>query len=262
MESRDTLINTLLKHFLADLKESLTPFKNVDDLIYLAETLKDYLLGIYNTRPPSDLFDEIYFDEDEFFRNKLLRKFRDKMQPFVTLSVRDYFVKDEHSQRRLLDKLQMEDPVLTDSEYDFYINCVHNFITNWLEKLYLLAPDTFTESTELPTLTEQTEQKSKHPDYSRSRQLLLFYFITQSMGIDRGTTSFRNLAQFAHYLFNYPNSNIDNSEVYKQLKKAPYIKENSYLLKDLVFVKNQFEAIGYSAGIDLVVKEINSIKKK
>lgn len=262
MESRDTLISELLKHFLSDLEKSLIPFQNSDELIYLAESLKEYLLGIYNTRPASDLFDEINFDEDEFLRTKLLSKFRDKMRPFVALSVRDYFAKDEYGQKRLLQKLNIEQPVLTYWEYDSYINSIYHFITTWLEKLYLQAPGSDTKTAELPKLPEPTEQQDKHPDYSRSRQLLLFYFLAQSIGIDRGTVSMRDLAKFAHYLFNYPNSNIDNSEVYKQLKKAPYIKADFYLLKDLEFVKSQFVAIGYAPGAALVEKEIRSMKQK
>ncbi len=262
MEPRGKLIDTLLKHFLTDLKESIQPFKKTDDLIYLAENLKEYLLGIYNAMPANDLFDAVYFDDEEFLRTKLLSKFRDKMIPFVSTSLKHYFAKDEFNKLQLLQKLKIDEPVLNSEEYDIYINCINNFFDIWLERLYLVPVNASPENlTDLPELDAQAGQKSKHPDYTRSRQLLLFYYLTQSAGINRTTVSNRNLAQFAHFLFNYPNDNIDNSEVYKQLKKIPYIKEDAYLLKDLEFVKEQFQLIRHTAAIDLIEKEIKSIKR-
>jgi len=263
MENRSDLISKLLKHFLTDLKESIQPFKETDDLIYFAENLKEYLLGIYNTMPANDIFDAVYFDEDEFLRTKLLSRFRDKMVPFVRTSLKYYFAKDDFDKYQLFQKLKIDEPALNNDEYDIYINCIHNFIGTWLDRLYLIPVNTSPKTlTDLPTLAEQTGQKNKHPDYSRSRQLLLFHYLAQTAGINRATTSSRNLAQFAHFLFNYPNDNIDNSEVYKQLKKAPYIKEDLYLLKDLEFVKKQFELIEHKAAVTLIEKEMKSIGNK
>ena len=262
MENREPLINTLLKNFLIDLKESIQPFTEVNDLTYFAETLKEYNTSIYNTIPENDYFEAVYFDEEEFIRIKLLSKYRDKMIPFIKTSLKHYFAKDEFNQIQLFQKLKITEPILNDSEFDIYISCIHNFIIKWLERLYLLPINTKTEGAkELPKLLEQSEQKTKSNEYTRSRQLLLFYYLTQVAGINRNTVSVRNLAQFAHYLFNYPNDNIDNSEVYKQLKKAPEIKVEAYLLKDLEFVKKQFELLEHTEAISLIDKQIKRCKE-
>ena len=262
MENRLALINSVLKHFLNDLKLSIQPFTEVNDLIYFAETLLGYLDGIYNTVPVNEYFETVDFDEAEYIRVKLLSRFRDKMVPFVRTSLKHYFAKDEFNKLQLFRKLKITEPVLNDEEYEVYINCIHHFITLWLERLYLLPVKGTLSSdiSELPQIGAEPP-KGKNANYTRSRQLLLFYFFTKASGLDRQEVSIRTLAQFAHYLFNYPNDNIDNSEVYKQLKKAPYLKADSFLLKDLDFVKAQFELLGHSEAVRLVQKEINAIKK-
>ncbi|MGV2481498.1 UNVERIFIED_CONTAM: hypothetical protein IGO34_32380, partial [Salmonella enterica subsp. enterica serovar Weltevreden] len=66
----------------------------------------------------------------------------------------------------------------------------------------------------------------------------------------------------AHALFAYPIDNIDNSAIYKLIKKAPYLKQDKRaMLKDLEFVKNQFDIIGSVEGVELVQKEIDSLKR-
>lgn len=262
MEHRAPLIKFILKSFLIDLEESIKPLIDINDRIYFAETIKAYLEGIYRSVPENEYFEAVYFDEEEFIRTKLLSKFRDKMVPFVKSSLKHYFAKDEFNKTQLFQKLKITEPILDYEEYETYINYLHHYLGKWLDGLYLLPINTPHSTTnELPKLPEQPEQNTKKSEYNRSRQLLLFYYFAKSAGLVRQGTSLRALAQFAHYLFNYPNDNIDNSEVYKQLKKAPYIKEDSYLLKDLELVKQQFELIEHTEALALVQKEIHDVKK-
>jgi hypothetical protein len=265
MEIRKELINSLLRRFLADLQETTKPFSQVNDFIYLIENLKEYLVGIYSVSPANDLFNAVEFDEDEFLRTKLLSKFRDKMLPFVKLSMKHYFAKDEFNKGQLFKKLNISEPTLNDEEFDNYIISIDGLLSIWLEKLYLLPENANAENLgDLPKLSEQKIQKHiKHPDYTRNRQILLFYYLTQTAGIDKRTTvSMRKLAQFAHYLFYQPHDNIDNSEIYLKIKSAPFLNHETYLIKDLEFAKNQFAAIEHHAAVELIEKEIRGLKKK
>lgn len=82
------------------------------------------------------------------------------------------------------------------------------------------------------------------------------------LGNSKLDNSARKYAQFAHVLFAWPMDNIDNSGIYKMLKKAPYLKkDDKAMLKDLEFIMKQFELIDSPPGVALVQKEIDFIKR-
>ncbi len=267
MENRNPLINSLLKNFLKDLTESAKPLTANNDLVYLAETLIEYLKGIYNAMPSNDIYEEVYFDEEDFIRKRLLTKYREKMVPFIKVSLKHYFAKDDFNKTQLFEKLKIGEPILNYEEYELYIGCIAVFLSEWLNRLLLLPENSNSSSDmglkELSAPMEETEQKIKNSEFSRSRQALLFYYVLEIMGIDiRTDGSMAAFTHFGHALFAWPYSKMDNSELYKMMKKLPFLKPDNLLLKDLEFVKRQFELIDHLEGIALVQKEIDSIKKK
>ncbi len=266
MEERKELLNTLQNHFLTDFILSIEPLEH-EEKIHFMELLSEYLKGIYN---PAILqsHDNKPFDTDYFLESKILKPYREKMTAFVKSGLRYYMTNDEFSKTMLFVKLNIKEPVLSNKEQFTFANCIYLILRYTKESLYLKpVGHTILKEQDILKLidgkepTEQHSFKSKSTEYTRSRQVLLYYFVLKLMGMTKLNNSSRKYAQFAHVLFAYPIDNIDNSAVYKLLKKAPYLKKDrKELLKDYEFVKSQFELIGSVEGIALVQKEIEMIK--
>lgn len=274
MERREELLQELIKNFVNDLSTSVRPFSQEESIKYIG-ILIDYLKGIFNHEPAAPEYDYEGnpFDEDEFIEKNLLEPYREKMIPFVKTSLRYYFSKDEFNQSLLFQKLRLGDETLNEEEYQQYILRLYVILRNIKQNLYLrpienTQDNTTNNSVEAQKLIDSPDElkrqgfKSKSKEYTRIRQMLLFYFLLKLTGMTRLDSSARKYAQFAHVLFYYPTNNIDGSEVYKMIKQAPYLKEKKSLLKDLEFIKQQFELIESKEGIALVQKEIDLIYRK
>lgn len=265
MEEREELLNTLQNHFLSDFILSIEPLEH-EEKIHFMELLSEYLKGIYN---PTILqnHDNKPFDSDYFLESNILKPYREKMTAFVRSGLRYYMTNDEFSKTMLFVKLGIKEPVLSNEEQFNFANCLYLILRYTKESLYLKPVEhTGLKEKDILKLIEGKEPdehsfKSKSAEYTRSRQVLLYYFVLKLMGMTKLNNSSRKYAQFAHVLFAYPIDNIDNSAVYKLLKKAPYLKkDHKELLKDYEFVKSQFELIGSAEGVALVQKEIVLIK--
>jgi hypothetical protein len=270
MEKREKLITALLKSFLNDLSASSKPLTQEETLAFIG-ILVEYLKGVYNHEPsmPEYNYDGSPFDEEEFIENNLLKPYRDKMVPFIKTRLSYYFAKDEYKKTQLFQKLNIEEPLLNKEEYEEYILRIYSVLANIKTNLYLRPIESTSESSaEAKKLLDNPEEmekqgfKVKNKDYTRSRQILLYYFMLKLIGVTRLDANAINLAEFGHVLFYWPVEITKNNDVYKKLCKAPYIqdsdKEN---LKDLEYVKRQFENIGHTQGIALVQKEIDSLKR-
>lgn len=270
MEEREQLIQNLLKHFYADFKESILPFTQ-EETINVVQVLIEYLKGVYNDEPacPEYNYEGSPFDGETFIEERLLKPYREKMVPFVRTRLKHYFGKDDYIKGLLFQKLSIQSSVLTHEEYEDYIFRIYTILQKIKESLYLLPVEkTFIPAVEVPLLDSAQDPeshgfKSKSTDYTRIRQVLLYYFVLKLIGVTKLDNSSRKLALFAHALFAYPIDNIDNSAIYKLIKKAPYLKQDKRaMLKDLEFVKSQFDVLGLSDGVEMVQKEIDSLKRK
>lgn len=270
MEERKELIKILLKRFLDDLNLSAKPFTQ-EETIKLMQVLMEYLKGIYNDEPsmPEYNYDGNPFDSETFIEQQLLQPYREKMIPFVKTSLKYYFAKDDHTKMLLFKKLKIAEPVLNEEEYQSYSINLYSVLQHIKQNLYLKPIEAIKVAKEEVQQLLDSEQevnnhsfKSRSTEYTRSRQVLLYYFVLKLMGMTKLDNSSRKYAQFAHVLFAYPIDNIDNSAVYKLFKKAPYLKkDHKELLKDYDFIKSQFELIGSSEGVTLVQKEIELLKR-
>lgn len=270
MEIRENLIQTVLKNFLHDLSESSKLLSGSNETIYFIDTLTEYLRGIYNRIPPNEYFDTVDFDEEDFLHEKLYLKFREKMVPFVKCSLQHYFAKDEFNQAQLFKKLKLESEIFTYVEYEDYIVRLFSVLRIIRRNLALQPEAINTEQTDIKTAIESSSEESqteninpRSKEFTRSRQVLLYYFVLKSMGINpRYDTSLASLTRFAHALSGWAYTNADNAPLSSFIKKMPYMKRDKELLKDLEWCKIQFEDIGHTEGIALIQKEIDSIKKK
>lgn len=266
---REKLINLALKNFLKDLFESLKPFQTLEERVDFLEILVEYMKGAYSYEPPIPALgmEGTPFDGEGFIRKNILLKFKQKSKAFVDTGLRYYFEKNDDLKQHLFGKLNIDEPVLTDEEFEVYINYVNQLLHNIIEKICTESFDAAKTDTEkeLSNIAEGDEKKGKFKsqskEYTRSRQIILFHYVLQLIGKSRHDTSLLQLAEFGHVLFAWPTDNANNNAVYRMLKEAPYLKENEKaLLKDLEFVKKQFERIGHTEGVALVQKEINGLK--
>jgi hypothetical protein len=271
---REQLIGVVIKRFVHALLESLKPFKTSQNRVEFLETLIAYLNGVYNHEEPilAFNFEGNPFDAELFIRKNILLKYREKAKPFVDTGLRYYFEKDIHLQTYLFERLELKDPIFSGLEYEQYINYIHTILHNLIERICVQPVESGTaeNDTDLKALTlselgneqPETHFKSKSKEYTRSRQILLFYFVLKLLGKSRSTAKLIELAEFGHVLFAWPTDNASNGAIYRMLKDAPYLKQDKSLLTDLEFIKKQFERIEHTEGAILVQKEINSIKHK
>lgn len=271
MEDREKLISTVLGNFLNDLSASAKLLNHEETIIFIG-VLLEYLKGVYNhaAAAPEFNYEGNPFDEEEFIETNLLKPYRQKMNPFVKSGLKFYFAKDEYGKMVLFNKLKIAEPVFNNEEYQEYILRIYVLMQKIKENLYLKPIEEIKENpSDAKKLLDNPEElinkgfKSQSKEYTRGRQILLFYFILELIGKSKFTNPMPKLAEFGHVLFAWPTDNVTNAGVYRMLKDAPYLKENNKaMLIDLEFVKKQFENIEHEAGIALVQKEIDSIRKK
>ena len=275
MEKREDLIKTLVKRFISDLSESAKPFPQQEAIKFIS-VLMEYLKGIYNYEPgiPEYNYDGSPFDEDEFIEINLLEPYRDKMIPFVKTRLRYYFSKDEFNQTLLFQKLQINEALLNEDEYMHYIMQVHLILRNIKQNLYLRPIEAAKENTagnnaeaqnliDNPDELEKQGFNPKNKEYTRNRQVLMYYFVLKLMGISKMDNHTLRYAEFGHALCYWAVPSIKDSDLYKKLGRAPYIQESTQIkLKDLEYVKRQFENIEHAEGIAMVQKEIDFLKKR
>jgi hypothetical protein len=268
---RNKLLNTVLQNFVKALFESLKPFKTEEEKVGFLEVLIEYLRGTYSYEPPIPAIgmEGVPFDSDDFIRKNILLKYKQRAKSFVDTGLRYYFEKDQDLKQHLFARLKIEEPVLTEEEFENYIDFIYRLLHSLIENICIQPYEEAKAQTEkeVKNISEGSDDqivgfKSQSKEYTRSRQILLFYFVLELIGKSKHKDSMKKLAEFGHVLFAWPTDNAVNAGVYRMLKDAPYLKENDKaMLKDLEFIKKQFENIEHEKGIALVQKEIDSIKK-
>ena len=268
---REELIQTILKNFINDVRETVSPFELEEGIDVLGAFI-EYLQGIYNHEEsmPEYNYEGSPFYGDEFIETRLLVKYRDKMLPFIKTRLQLYFAKDEYSKTLLFQKLRLSEALLTEEEYTEYIVRLYNILSKMKLNLLVLPPksskadkDEAKELIENPQEMQKRGFKAKNKDYSRNRQILLYYYVLKLMGVTKLDNFTIRYAEFGHALFFWPVDVVKDNDLYKKLCHAPYIQESPPArLKDLEYVKRQFENIEHAEGIAMVQKEIDFLKRK
>lgn len=255
MENREELYTKIFNGFLKDLTDSYFPLTELDEKIYFLDTIFELIKEVrtdYNFE----------FDIPNFVNQKLLSKFRSKMKPFTTCFMEVYFCQAEGCQKLVFRKLKIpkETSFLNEEEFEKMLENFAAAIRIIQKSIYVSdqsSPIVLKLEDTSPILNE--EPPSKIPGFNRSRQALMIFFLLKTQGIVKNVVSVSDMAKFAHVLLGWPYTTIDNSELYKRLKKAHNIKESETLLSDLEFVKKQFEIIGHKAVIELIDQQIASL---
>lgn len=261
MELRTKLIGEILKHFLEDLSRSINPLSTTEDKAYFCENFKELAIALYNDQQ---------FDNEEFLLNRIYSKFKTKSVPFTKSNLMIYIQTDEYHQTLLFQKLNLKDSEFLNQEelQELFIHYL-NTLTVIPKHLFLNEKSTKPQTDELgdratqeSLLDEVKEQlKSKMPNFNRARQTLTFYYLLKGNTVHKETHSVAAMARFIHNTLGIPYNNIDNSEFYDKLKTAPLFKKEALLLKDLEYVKEQFQSIECPGLARMVEEDINLVLK-
>lgn len=99
--------------------------------------------------------------------------------------------------------------------------------------------------------------------FSNGQLVLIFYYFFESLGIKiRKDTDIAPIAKFMHLVLGKDFTNIQNSDLYKKLCKAPNYLDDKNLITELNFIKKFFEKVGLSEAVELIDFEIERCKKE
>ena len=261
MEIRTALLDKILKHFYIDLAKSINPLGKAEDKAFFCEKFSELAIGLYN---------DVLFDEEKFLLESLYPRFKSKLSAFNKANLLLYIQTDEHHQELLLKNitLQETEPLNADELHELFLYYL-NTLTVIPKYLYLGEKDGGVredglgeQATQEKILDEAKEQlKSKMPNFNRARQTLTFYYLLKGNKVHKETHNVAAMARFVHNTLGIPYNNIDNSEFYDKLKAAPMFKKEGLLLKDLEYVKEQFQSIECPELARMVEEDISAVRK-
>lgn len=256
MEIRNELLGQIVKHFLTDLSKSIKPFEKAEDAAYFCDSMKDLAIALFNDNT-------LEFDEDKFLLEKLYSRFKGKLIPFTESNLLYYLHPDQYHQGALFQKLGLNDTefMSPDELQEIFVHYIF-ILTEIQKKLYLNDTTVLSGAIENKLLEEANDQlKPKIAGFNRARQTLIFYYLLKGNNIKKDTHSVAAMARFVHATLGIPYSKIDNSEFYEKLKSAPLFKKESLLLKDLEYVKEQFQTMESPDLARMVEEDITTVRK-
>lgn len=254
---REQLLQKYLQFTFAEYLKSLQEL-NIEEQIHFTDTLINLCRIIFSSEPETN-------DTDQLIETELLVKYRTKMKYFAHNQVWDYFYNDTLGFSRFLSKMQLPADTLAlsyEEHTDHLLNLVYTF-TQLKIKLYVADPDSsgLSKKDHSEDLNIDPPQLSKRGKIytTRWQQVLLFHYLSKALEIRvRRDIPISNLAKFYNGLFGWEYTDINNSTLYKLLKKDPLKRHNKKeLLQQLYWVKEQFLLIGLT---DIVAKIEEAIK--
>ena len=246
-----SLATKLAMKFSKDFKAVMGHYE-MEDKIYLTENLLK-IIELHH-HPVNDKFNT---DAAAVFEG-LLKKYRNKLKPFVMASFPLYFdplhALSEHSIISAKEFNARSPQRLSDEAFHHFLEIIHRFLTNYRYEFYL--------ESEHPDLNKVIENDGS-PEFTLSRQLLTLYFLLKTLGIEpRNTVDIAPVARFAHLITGTSFHTLQNSNLYKKLKKVPNFKEDKALIKDLEFIIPFFKEINLEKAVLFIEDEIKLAKKK
>ena len=228
---------------------------SMEDKIYLTEKLLD-ITALYSLAESTTYTKEVV--EAAAIFEGLLKKYRNKLKPFVMASFPTYYDVEycltEHSIITAKEFNARSPQPLDDSAFHHFLELLTRLLTNARYEFYL--------ESEHPDLDKVAENDGS-PEFTISRQLLTLYFLLKTLGIEpRNTVDIAPVARFAHLITGTSFHTLQNSNLYKKLKKVPNFKEDKALIKDLEFIIPFFKEINLEKTVLLIENEIKLAKKK
>lgn len=92
---------------------------------------------------------------------------------------------------------------------------------------------------------------------------LLFYFFFKSLGLSLKTDiDLSQLTKFIHLIYCKEFKKINNSDIYKRLRKAPNFVRDAELIKDLETIKPFFQKYGLTSIVRLIDGEMETARNE
>lgn len=231
---------------------------NIDEQIHFTDTILKLLPAIF--QDAEDI--TIWVDVEQ----ELYKKYRNKMQYFaVSGFLYHFFKKSEYALNFFKEQISGAEPYSQEEYNEFFIE-VYSMLENIKTFLYISDPSSKGLSkvdSENEKLILTSVSGGKHQTFdTRPQQVLLMYYIAKGLGIrEKIEIPVTKIAIFYHHLFGWEYKDINNSQIYKLLKKAPEIKTDKKLLyKDLLWVKDQITLLGLEDVIKLIDKELKKLE--
>jgi hypothetical protein len=188
----------------------------------------------------------IYYGK--LFAYKITHFALDEIDPFLDYQFKKYFYTDIVEFGRFLDVVLLANKDKLNEEVQYVVK-------SWIE----LKKRTSSNEQLIDGMVNQAFNNS---EISRKKQVLIFYYLLNALSVNRNEVSVSTQARFIHAVLGQPINDINNSQLYKLMKQAPYLSEDKTLIKDLQAVKTMFDSLSLNTISDMIEKEINSILKK
>jgi hypothetical protein len=220
----------------------------IDEQIHFTDIILKILPLIYHNEADEQI--------DFIIEQELYKKYRHKMRFFSSSGFINLFFKSS-----------IPAPLQDPQSHDEFFIIIYSLFEDVKTFLYIAEPD----STGLSKVTNETEKflsapmtVVKHKSFdTRPQQVLLMYYITKGLGIKaKIEIPVSKIAMFYHSLLGWEYNDINNTGIYKLLKRAPYIQTNKKLFyQDLSWVRAQIELLGLIDVLELIDKELKEVKK-
>jgi hypothetical protein len=230
---------------------------NLDEQIHLVDTVLNVLPIIYQDSTDQQIWNEL--------ERELYVKYRNRIRYFVTSGFINHFFRESEQLTTFFQKNSLT-PYSEEDYQEFFIEA-YSLLTNIKTLLYIAEPESKGLSKNSPdasTLIASANAEGRHKIFdSRPQQILLMYYLTKGLGInERIDVSISTIAKFYHTLIGWPFIDINNSQIYKLLKKAPNMKtDKKQLYIDLQWVRKQIEPLKLMAVLELIDKEMKNLEK-
>ena len=241
----------LASRYVKDL-ESVMEHYGMEDKIYLTESL--IRITEIHLKLEVDYLEKVgeVFDD-------LLKKYRNRLKPFSRASFHTYYEpglvlveKGIISSKEF--NADQNNQALEEYEFEAFLKMVLKVLNNHRYHYYL--------ESEHPSL-EEIDETGGSSEFTISRQLLTLYFLLKTLGVEpRSTVDIAPVARFAHLITGTTFGKLQNSNLYKKLKKVPNFKEDKALIKDLEFIIPFFKELNLENSVDLIEQEIKLAKAK
>ena len=206
----------------------------------------------------------------ELREHELLAKYRHKMKYFATSGFTSFLTKDLAHFERTCQKLEIKtEDLLPDYENGNLFIELNDLLDKIKTILYLT--ENKPNDSDFDTTVIDTDKLAKSHDprsgrrsrFTTARQVLLLHYLFQVIGVNvRKEINVSDMAKFFHAMLGWEYTDINNSQLYKFLKKAPKIKDDKRTrYEDLHWVKEQFETLKLQDVVDMIEKELKEIGK-
>lgn len=253
------IVSSILMRFSAGFIKNIREF-NTKDSIYIIDNYIQIIQKFINNEDP--------FKITEFYHKNLLEKFGKKFESLHSVNFFIYFnrgillttfVGDDKTDIYTLNEYNSldgedEGQILTEIEFDSVRKGILSILYRYQSELYL-------DEEELGY--EEILLAIGDANYTQNIRMLIIYYLLMGYGIHlRFDVNITVVARLMHILMGKKITKIQNSDIYKKLRKDfPFNKEDKHLKEDLIVVKNIFLELQLDKIVAIIDNHIKDLEK-